>query len=29
MPVIGVTIQSNESIDRALRRFNKKYERDD
>ncbi len=27
MPVIGVTIQSNESIDRALRRFKKKYER--
>jgi small subunit ribosomal protein S21 len=25
--VIGVTIQSNESIDRALRRFKKKYER--
>ncbi len=27
MPVIGVTIQSNENIDRALRRFKKKYER--
>ncbi|HLP27661.1 MAG: 30S ribosomal protein S21 [Ignavibacteria bacterium] len=25
--MIGVTIQSNESIDRALRRFKKKYER--
>jgi small subunit ribosomal protein S21 len=25
--VIGVTIQGNESIDRALRRFKKKYER--
>jgi small subunit ribosomal protein S21 len=25
--VVGVTIQSNESIDRALRRFKKKYER--
>ncbi len=25
--VIGVTVQSNESIDRALRRFKKKYER--
>jgi small subunit ribosomal protein S21 len=25
--VIGVTIQSNETIDRALRRFKKKYER--
>jgi small subunit ribosomal protein S21 len=25
--VIGVTIQSNENIDRALRRFKKKYER--
>jgi len=25
--VIGVTIQNNESIDRALRRFKKKYER--
>jgi small subunit ribosomal protein S21 len=25
--VIGVTIQPNESIDRALRRFKKKFER--
>lgn len=25
--MIGVTVQSNESIDRALRRFKKKYER--
>ena len=25
--VIGVTIQTNENIDRALRRFKKKYER--
>ena len=25
--MIGVTIQSNENIDRALRRFKKKYER--
>lgn len=25
--MIGVTIQSNETIDRALRRFKKKYER--
>ncbi|MFM2132919.1 MAG: 30S ribosomal protein S21 [Candidatus Kapaibacterium sp.] len=25
--MIGVTIQGNESIDRALRRFKKKYER--
>lgn len=25
--VIGVTLQSNENIDRALRRFKKKYER--
>ncbi|MFM7158512.1 MAG: 30S ribosomal protein S21, partial [Bacteroidota bacterium] len=25
--MVGVTIQSNESIDRALRRFKKKYER--
>lgn len=25
--MIGVTIQSNESIDKALRRFKKKYER--
>ncbi|MBL7999372.1 MAG: 30S ribosomal protein S21 [Candidatus Kapabacteria bacterium] len=25
--MIGVTIQANESIDRALRRFKKKYER--
>jgi small subunit ribosomal protein S21 len=25
--VIGITIQSNENIDRALRRFKKKYER--
>jgi len=25
--VIGVTIQSNENIDRALKRFKKKYER--
>ena len=25
--MIGVTIQRNESIDRALRRFKKKYER--
>jgi small subunit ribosomal protein S21 len=25
--VIGVTIQNNENIDRALRRFKKKYER--
>ncbi len=25
--MIGVTIQNNESIDRALRRFKKKYER--
>ncbi|CAN5546771.1 MAG: 30S ribosomal protein S21 [Bacteroidetes bacterium] len=25
--MIGVTIQTNESIDRALRRFKKKYER--
>lgn len=25
--VIGVTIEDNESIDRALRRFKKKYER--
>jgi small subunit ribosomal protein S21 len=25
--VIGVTLQNNENIDRALRRFKKKYER--
>lgn len=25
--MIGVTIQTNENIDRALRRFKKKYER--
>jgi small subunit ribosomal protein S21 len=25
--VIGVTLQTNENIDRALRRFKKKYER--
>ncbi len=25
--MIGVTIQANENIDRALRRFKKKYER--
>ncbi len=25
--MIGVTIQNNENIDRALRRFKKKYER--
>jgi small subunit ribosomal protein S21 len=25
--MVGVTIQANESIDRALRRFKKKYER--
>jgi len=25
--LIGVTIQSNENIDRALKRFKKKYER--
>lgn len=25
--MIGVTVQSNESIDRALKRFKKKYER--
>lgn len=25
--MIGVTLQSNENIDRALRRFKKKYER--
>ncbi len=25
--MIGVTIQANESIDRALKRFKKKYER--
>lgn len=25
--VIGVTIQANENIDRALKRFKKKYER--
>jgi small subunit ribosomal protein S21 len=25
--LIGVTLQSNENIDRALRRFKKKYER--
>lgn len=25
--MIGVTVQDNESIDRALRRFKKKYER--
>ncbi len=25
--MIGVTIQSNENIDRALKRFKKKYER--
>jgi small subunit ribosomal protein S21 len=25
--VIGVTIQNNENIDRALKRFKKKYER--
>ena len=25
--MIGVTIQNNESIDRALKRFKKKYER--
>jgi small subunit ribosomal protein S21 len=25
--VIGVTIQNNESIDRAIKRFKKKYER--
>jgi small subunit ribosomal protein S21 len=25
--LIGVTVQSNESIDRALKRFKKKYER--
>ncbi len=25
--MIGVTIQTNESIDRALKRFKKKYER--
>jgi small subunit ribosomal protein S21 len=25
--VVGVTVQENESIDRALRRFKKKYER--
>lgn len=25
--MIGITIQSNENIDRALRRFKKKYER--
>ena len=25
--MIGITIQENESIDRALRRFKKKYER--
>ncbi len=25
--MIGVTVQPNESIDRALRRFKKKYER--
>jgi small subunit ribosomal protein S21 len=25
--VIGVTVQNNENIDRALRRFKKKYER--
>jgi small subunit ribosomal protein S21 len=25
--VIGVNVQSNESIDKALRRFKKKYER--
>ena len=25
--MVGVTIQSHESIDRALRRFKKKYER--
>lgn len=25
--MIGVTVQENESIDRALRRFKKKYER--
>lgn len=25
--MVGVTVQENESIDRALRRFKKKYER--
>lgn len=25
--MVGVTVQDNESIDRALRRFKKKYER--
>jgi small subunit ribosomal protein S21 len=25
--VLGVTLQSNENIDRAIRRFKKKYER--
>ncbi len=27
MSVVGITIQENENVDRAIRRFKKKYER--